>query len=137
MQQNWGTHRDEYEKANQFKITDQVAEMNIPENERWIVVPKNEDGEHDCDYGDFESDNVLIFPVSEKEFRALSRNGAIDRMNMECDLLIQDYESEIIPAEKIASCMDIIREHGEFVNGAFMNAFEHVVDCGTFAQLEF
>ena len=111
--------------------------MNIPENKRWISVPINSKGERDCDYGEFETENVKNFDVSESEFRALLRNGSIREMNRGCGLLIQDYETETIPMEKLAKCMSIIREHGEYTDGAFMQAFENALNFGTFAQLEF
>ena len=104
---------------------------------RCISVPKNKKGEEDCDYGYFDSEDIIDFDVSDEEFWALKMNGSIDEINIDCDLLIQDYETETIPVEKIARCMAIIREHGEFVNGAFMSAFKHALNYGTFAQLEF
>ena len=111
--------------------------MATVENERWIAVPKNEKGKQDCDYGDFDTENVVNYNVPEKEFRALIKNGAIDEMNIECDLLIQDYESEIVMVEQIETCMSIIKERGEYTDGVFMKAFESALSYGTYAELEF
>lgn len=111
--------------------------MDIPKNERWISVPKNSEGKQDCDYGEYETENVVNYDVSDNEFRALLRNGSIVAMNTECGLMIQDYESEVIPVDKIARCMSIVREHGDYIDGAFMQAFKSALNFGTFVQLEF
>lgn len=105
--------------------------------DRWIFVPKNKSGEEDCDFMRHFSKNVVQYNIPENEFGDLMNDGVFDRINHECDLLIDDFEDEIIPLKAIANCIRIMREYGRHKKGVFNTALKTALDYGTFVDIEF
>ncbi len=75
-------------------------------NRYWIItVFKNAQGAIDYDKGYEESENYIEFLMEEEEFSDHIDKQIFDAINEECNLLIDNYESEIIPADCISTCI--------------------------------
>ncbi len=78
--------------------------------ERMIRVPKDVKAMYDFDYGVQESDQMEEVVLTEKEFIELDSIGAFDLINEKCQVIIDDYEEEIIELEKIPVALEVIME---------------------------
>ena len=99
---------------------------------RFLMVPLNNQGIHDCNYGRVNSKDLVTYELSEDEFELLYRT-VFPVINDRCALLIDDYESEEISAQNIMCCLDTIKQ----VEGVFKTACLKAVEQGTFVGLDF
>ena len=77
---------------------------------RYITVIKNNQGMRDYEYGIDASPHFNEFELEEDEFETIALSGFWQRINEKCELLIDDYESEMIPNNKIDECISIYDE---------------------------
>ena len=63
-------------------------------------------GEKEYEHGIEESENLISFTIPENEFAALW--DAFETINDRFDLLIDDFESEIIPTEVIHDVITLV-----------------------------
>ena len=73
---------------------------------KWLTIPKNEVGMEEYENGIEGSENIISFTIPENEFNALW--DVFDSINEKYDLLIDDFESEIIPAEIINDVIELV-----------------------------
>ena len=73
---------------------------------KWITIPKNEMGEKEYEHGVEESENLISFTIPENEFATLW--DVFETINKNIRLLIDDFESEIIPAEMIHDVITLV-----------------------------
>ncbi len=73
---------------------------------KWITIPKNEMGEKEYENGVEESENLISLTIPENEFAALW--DVFETINDHFGLLIDDFESEIIPAEMIHDVITLV-----------------------------
>ena len=106
-------------------------------NHRFIALGKNKQGDYDCDHRKYDSLFVIAHEMPIKEFNNLYNSGVFDKINERFDLLIDDYESETIPASIAADCLKIVKESNVEINGVFAQSLKEVVNYGTRAFLEF
>lgn len=101
---------------------------------RWLSVPINDQGIEEYDYGVEDTPNIKTFMISEQEFDILYHQGIFDSINEECDLLIGDYESEIISVDHFEVCKKTI---GNTNVPVFSEALELAIKYGTLLGLDF
>ena len=77
---------------------------------RYITVIKNNQGMHDYEYGIDASPHINGFELEEEEFDTIAMSGLWLKINERCELMIDDYESEMIPNNKIDECISIYNE---------------------------
>lgn len=101
---------------------------------RHLSVPLNKKGIEELEYGDMNTENVKVIELSYSEFEDMYKDGSIfDKINEECNLLIDDYESETIPNEKIENCLAIVEDKYIKLKEALNLAKEY----NTFVDLDF
>lgn len=101
---------------------------------RFISVPVNSAGIEEYDYGVDESENLLLFLLPDEEAKRLW--DIFDIMNIECDLFIDDCESEIIPQEDLEKCKDLVDDIKEDIP-VFYGALLKAIEYGTMLGLDF
>lgn len=75
---------------------------------RYLTVIKNEDGLNDYEAGMEKSANFVTYELPDEEFEFLTQKEVWAKINKECDLLIDDYESEMIANEHLQKCETIV-----------------------------
>ncbi len=100
---------------------------------RYLSVPINNQGIEEYDHGIEDTANIIETLLPENEFYELQTNGVFEQINKTCDLLIDDYESEIITAQNLINCKSIIQE----LTGVFAEAAHKAIEHGTFLALDF
>lgn len=101
---------------------------------KFITIPKNEAGIELCEYGSIvEDDNIICYSMTQKRLDEIWETGIIDKINEECDLLIDDYESERIEGKNIDKCLNIL--NGEFKE--LKEALKQAKEYNTFVDLDF
>lgn len=101
---------------------------------KYITVPKNDIGIHLCEYGhEVDNENLITCAITQDRLDEVWKTGVTDRINVECNLLIDDFESERIEGENIEKCLKIL--NNEFVE--LSEALEHAKKFNTFVDLDF
>ncbi|NWK12793.1 hypothetical protein [Clostridium cadaveris] len=104
------------------------------EHNRYLSIPLNKKGIEELDYGVEKSDNIKVIKLSDSEFQELYQSeGVFDRINEECNLMIDDYESETIPNDKLNYCLSIVEN--KYVK--LMAALKLAKEYNTFVDLDF
>jgi hypothetical protein len=99
-----------------------------------MSVPLNKKGIEELEYGVEESNNIKVIHLSNSEFEELYQDGGVfDRINEKYDLMIDDFESERIPKEKIQYCLTIV--DGKYAK--FKEALNLAKEYNTFLDLDF
>ncbi len=71
---------------------------------RYLTVIKNERGLEEYDCGVEESENIKVYELPENEFEGLCKSGVFKKINNECNLMIDDYESELLSVDDLKKC---------------------------------
>lgn len=100
-----------------------------------ITVPKNAAGIELCEYGGAttDDDNLIATSITQKRLDVIWDTGIIDKINVECDLLIDDFESERIEGDNIDKCLNILSNEFDELK----EALEHAKQFNTFVDLDF
>ena len=69
-----------------------------------ITVPKNAQGNIDCDQG-LITDNVEVFYISPSEYDKLTDYGVITELNLIDGVFVDRFESDYIPFDKLSKCL--------------------------------
>jgi hypothetical protein len=102
---------------------------------RYLTVPINNIGIEEYNIGQ-ETDNIITLELSEEEFYSLYHGGVFDRINSTCNLLIDDYESEIINKNHFNECKNII-SNSNLVTNIFTKALDFAIEYDTLLGLDF
>ena len=81
-------------------------------HDRFVTLIKNSQGLYDYENGMVASPYFDEIELNEEEFNTISDSGYWGKVNDKCGLLIDDYESELIPYDKIDVCISIYDELG-------------------------
>lgn len=68
-----------------------------------LFVPLDEQGEHDMQYADFNTDHCASFELRRTEYEAL--NPLWDAYNFAFQIIIDEYEEEELPAQHITTAL--------------------------------
>ena len=102
---------------------------------RWLSVSINEKGIEEYDYGVEDTENIRTFLLDYSEFEVLYNVGGIfDKINDSCNLLIDDYESEIITKEHFNKCKELIQDQNVPI---FAEALNLAIKYDTLLGLDF
>lgn len=91
-----------------------------------IVVPKNKNAEIELDYNRADETTLITWNLSNSEYKELEHIGVFNKINNLCEVLIDEYEDEHIPAEKLViiseifskSSNDLVKELSKLINEA-------------------
>lgn len=89
--------------------------------ERFIRVPKNEMAMKDYDYGILKKEQMDEMILTEEQYENLDKIGIFDKINEKCDIIIDDYEEEVLELEKIPMALEAVNQ---FLNN---NATEELI----------
>lgn len=103
---------------------------------RYISIPLNAVGEEEYNNGIEDTNNIKTFNLPDEEFNFLYTKGIFDDINNQCELLIDDYESETIDNSKISTCKEIISLFDEEIK-TFKEAINLAEVNNTFIGLDF
>ena len=71
------------------------------EEKRFITVPLTIEAKINFDLGEEIEDQILTWQLTENEFNSLYNSGVFTLLNNECELMIDDFESESIEGNNI------------------------------------
>lgn len=80
------------------------------EKVRFIRVPKDDKAMEDYDYGVQKKEQMEEMILSEAQYKALDDTGVFDRINEKCDIIIDDYEEEVLKLDKIPLALEIVNQ---------------------------
>ena len=75
---------------------------------RLIRVPKNAAAAKQYDNGVIEEQEMITFSLDDTQFNNLLQLGVFDELNDACDILIDDYEEEVIEWKQIPIALSVI-----------------------------
>lgn len=101
-----------------------------------ILVPKNDKGQHDCEYG-IESTDVDVFSIEPSEYSKLYDTGIISALNMIDGVMVDQYEGDFIPLDKLSECISVFREFGVNDNSNFLLSLKTGLNNGYGIYTEF
>ena len=83
------------------------------ERERFIRVPKDEKAMEYYDYGIQKKEQMEELILTEEKYEYLDKIGIFNKINEKCDIIIDDYEEEILELERIPKALDVVNQ---FIN---------------------
>lgn len=90
------------------------------------------------DTGVEESNNIAVCELPESEFEDLCNHDVFKKLNEECNLMIDDYESEVIDRKALDKANKFLLDDEFFKNtSVFKNAFESACNEGVALALDF
>lgn len=69
--------------------------------DRYIRVPKDNKALEDYDYGVQKPEQMIEWILNDKEYNALNILKIFDELNNQCDVIIDDFEEEVILFDKL------------------------------------
>lgn len=109
-----------------------------------VYIPLNEEGIKELEEcQEEETKNLKIIEFSKDDYFYLERKKYLDFLNIECGVLIDLYEDENIPYNKLNNAIDItkiLRDNSSeerFVNLAnkFIDIFKLAKECNTYVNI--
>lgn len=64
----------------------------------------------DYDYGIQKAEQMEEMVLSEEQYNKLDEVGVFDSINQRCDIIIDEYEEEILELDKIPMALEIVRQ---------------------------
>ncbi|BCJ93241.1 hypothetical protein acsn021_08100 [Anaerocolumna cellulosilytica] len=80
------------------------------ERERFIRVPKDKKAMEDYDYGIQMKEQLEEMILSEGQYRVLDDLGVFESINKECNIIIDEYEEEILELDKIPTALEVVTQ---------------------------
>jgi len=73
-----------------------------------IIVPKDARAVHDLNYDVASEDQLLIWNLTDEQYRELDGLHIFDNINLECEAMIDEYEDDAIIFEKLSGIANIL-----------------------------
>lgn len=80
------------------------------EREKYIRVPKNKKAMEDYDYGIQKEEQMEEMVLSEEQYSKLDEIGVFDIINEKCDIIIDEYEEEVLELDKIPIALEVVTQ---------------------------
>lgn len=104
--------------------------------QKYISVPKNSTGIYEYDIGVQGSENLLFLSLPKEEFDYLVDNQVFEYLNEKGNLMIDDYESEIVSYEILKKETQIWNKIKD-ITPTFVYAIEEAITYKTCIGLDF
>ena len=104
--------------------------------QKYISVPKNSKGISEYDIGVQGSENLLFLSLPKEEFDYLVDNKIFEYLNEKGNLMIDDYESEIV-SYGVLKWETQIWDKRKDITPTFVDAIEKAITYKTFIGLDF
>lgn len=80
------------------------------EREKYIRVPKDKKAMEDYDYGIETEEQMEDMILSEEQYSKLHETGVFDVINDRCDIIIDEYEEEVLELDKIPIALEVVTQ---------------------------
>lgn len=80
------------------------------EREKYIRVPKDKKAMEDYDYGIETEEQMEDMILSEEQYSKLHETGVFDIINDRCDIIIDEYEEEVLELDKIPIALEVVTQ---------------------------
>lgn len=80
------------------------------ERKKYIRVPKDKMAMEDYDYGIQKAEQMDEMVLSEEQYNKLDEVGVFDSINQRCDIIIDEYEEEVLELDKIPIALEIVTQ---------------------------
>lgn len=104
--------------------------------DKTLVVPMDKQGMVDYEEDITKTDRLKYFTLPAQEFQTMMRSGFFDRVNSAFELLIDDYEEEIIPGSALTQVKKLITDL-KLKCPCFLAALDYAIGKETELCLEF
>ena len=64
----------------------------------------------DYDYGVQKQEQMEEMILSEERYKVLNDTGVFDKINEKCDIIIDDYEEEVLELDKIPMALEVVNQ---------------------------
>lgn len=98
-------------------------------------IPVNAIGACALDHGPDEDSNIIDYQITEDEYTELFKSGLIPYINKNFQLLIDEYETEIIPYQKAEKILEILNGT-KFWDYAFAKSLRDAVKHKTHVECD-
>ena len=109
--------------------------------QRYITVPLDSEAMEAYDIGEENIENSLEWMLTEEEFDVLNGIGIFNQINSECNLIIDDFESEVIQGNNLEKAFKIICLLNENTPNSIIEKFkifiQTALDKDTFIAFDF
>lgn len=80
------------------------------ERKKYIRVPKNKKAMEDYDYGIQKEEQMEEMILLEEQYSKLNEIGVFDIINEKCDIIIDEYEEEVLELDKIPIALEVVTQ---------------------------
>ncbi len=78
--------------------------------DKYIRVPKDKKAMEDYDFGIQKEEQMEEMILSEEQYDKLSEVGVFDIINEKCDIIIDEYEEEVLELSKIPIALEVVTQ---------------------------
>lgn len=79
------------------------------QRKKYIRVPKDKKAMQDYDYGIQKEEQMEEMILSEEQYNKLDKLGIFDIINEKCNIIIDEYEEELLELDKIPIAIEAIQ----------------------------
>ena len=80
------------------------------ERNKYIRVPKDKKALEDYDFGIQKEEQMEEMVLSEEQYEKLNKIGVFEIINQTCDIIIDEYEEEVLELIKIPTALEVIEK---------------------------
>ena len=78
--------------------------------DKYIRVPKDKKAMEDYDFGIQKEEQMEEMILSEEQYNKLSEIGVFDIISEKCDIIIDEYEEEVLELSKIPIALEVVEK---------------------------
>ena len=80
------------------------------ERNKYIRVPRDNKAMEDYDFGIQKEEQLEEMVLSEEQYNKLNEIGVFEIINQACDIIIDEYEEEVLELSKIPTALEVIEK---------------------------
>ena len=80
------------------------------ERNKYIRVPRDKKAMDDYDFGIQKEEQLEEMVLSEEQYNKLNEIGVFEIINQACDIIIDEYEEEVLELSKIPTALEVIEK---------------------------
>lgn len=80
------------------------------ERNKYIRVPRDKKAMEDYDFGIQKEEQLEEMVLSEEQYNKLNEIGVFKIINQACDIIIDEYEEEVLELSKIPTALEVIEK---------------------------
>ena len=78
------------------------------ERTRLIKIPKNIKAMNDYNFGIQNTDDIEEYQLTKEQYNYFNNMNLFNEINLKCEIIIDDYEEEMLEYQKIPIALDIV-----------------------------